>query len=365
MSYSPSCGNVYGTTRPPRVPIGQAIDVLLLREVRCHAKRLAARHATRPADREPADLLRGRHVALEQRRRQLADRDVVEPVARFVGRQERGNVHVEREQVADGVAVLGTREPADRRGAARIRPHGRRAIERRLEGGNDGIVGGFVRTRLVDRRHLPRAQLPDDLLPLDGMHGDVTARDRFERQACLLRRVVVAVEAVLLDERAMRRDGGASARDGGFDRLTTAGTAGRHACAALRQSAGGHRPPRGPRDWPSSRPCARRAGTWRGSYGARTVVSIPHAHVPPRPARVAPAAHVIERARDRRARDRSRRHRHRGGHPACAHHCSELPEVRGRRDVRRRPLSSRRAAGDGVAHGLPDRGRAGGAPHWR
>ena len=105
-----------------------------------------------------------------------------------------------------------------------------------------------------------------------------------------------------------------------------------------RQSAGGHRPPRGPRDWPSSRPCARRAGTWRGSYGARTVVSIPHVHAPPRPARVAPAAHVIERVRHRRARDRSRRHRHRGGHPACAHHCSELPEVRGLRDVRRRPL---------------------------
>ena len=58
------------------------------------------------SDREAADLLRGRHVAIQQRRREIADRHVVEAVAGFVGRQQRRGVDVEREQIADGVAGI-------------------------------------------------------------------------------------------------------------------------------------------------------------------------------------------------------------------------------------------------------------------
>ena len=65
------------------------------------------------ADREPADLLRRRDVAVEQRRREVADRHVVEAVAGLVGRQQRRDVDVERQQVADGVLVLGSRQPPD------------------------------------------------------------------------------------------------------------------------------------------------------------------------------------------------------------------------------------------------------------
>ena len=112
---------------------GKSLDVLLLREVWRHADRLAARRAARAPDRDAADLLRRRHIAIQQRRRQIADRHVVEAVARFVGWQQRRGVDVEREQIADGVLVFGAREAADRRRPPRIRLRRRRAIERRLQ----------------------------------------------------------------------------------------------------------------------------------------------------------------------------------------------------------------------------------------
>ena len=95
--------------------------------------RVAAGRAARAADRQAADLLRRRDVAVEQRRRQIADRHVVEAVAGLVGRQQRRDVDVEREQIADGVLVFGSGQPPDRGGAAGIRMRRGRAIERRLE----------------------------------------------------------------------------------------------------------------------------------------------------------------------------------------------------------------------------------------
>ena len=77
-------------------------------------------------DRQPADLLRRRQISFEQRRRQIAHRHVVEAVARLVAGQQRRDVDVEREQIADGVLVFGPVEPAERVGSARIRLRGRR-----------------------------------------------------------------------------------------------------------------------------------------------------------------------------------------------------------------------------------------------
>ena len=60
------------------------------------------------ADRQAADLARGRQILLEQRRRDAQHAGlVVEPVALVVGRQQVGDVHVQVQQVADGIAVLG------------------------------------------------------------------------------------------------------------------------------------------------------------------------------------------------------------------------------------------------------------------
>ena len=53
------------------------------------ADRVAAGRSAGAADRQPADLLRRRDVAIQQRRREIADRHVVEAVAGLVGRQQR------------------------------------------------------------------------------------------------------------------------------------------------------------------------------------------------------------------------------------------------------------------------------------
>ena len=88
------------------------VEVLLLRQVRGNPDGLAARRPARTPDGQAADLLGGRDVAIEQRRREIADRHVVEAVARFVRRQQRRDVDVERQEIADGVLVLGPRRAA-------------------------------------------------------------------------------------------------------------------------------------------------------------------------------------------------------------------------------------------------------------
>ena len=64
---------------------------------------------------------RRRDVAVQQRRREIADRHVVEAVARFVGGSSDGDVDVERQQIANGVLVFGAGQAAERVGAARVR----------------------------------------------------------------------------------------------------------------------------------------------------------------------------------------------------------------------------------------------------
>ena len=109
---------------------GKPVEMRLLRQVRPQADCRAARRETRPADRELADFFRCGDITLEQRRRQVADGDVVESVAGRIARQQRRGVDVERKQIANRVAVFGAVEPAERIGAAGIwrgNGHGRRA----------------------------------------------------------------------------------------------------------------------------------------------------------------------------------------------------------------------------------------------
>ena len=70
------------------------------------------------ADGQAADLARGRHVLVEQRRRRRQHRrDVVEPVAGIVDRQPFTGTHIHGKQIADGVAVLGAIQAMHRRAA--------------------------------------------------------------------------------------------------------------------------------------------------------------------------------------------------------------------------------------------------------
>ena len=133
---------------------GQPFDVLFLREVGRRPDRVAVGRHARPSDGHAADLLGRRDVAIEQCRREIADRHVVEAVARFVGRQQRRDVDVERQQIADRVLVLRAGQAPQRGGPPRVRRRGRGAIER-------GLVG----PRQSDRGHLTRTDFSDNLLP--------------------------------------------------------------------------------------------------------------------------------------------------------------------------------------------------------
>ena len=111
----------------------QAVEMLILREVLPNAVGVAAGRHARVADRQRADLLGRRQVALLQRRRHAEHvGDIVEAVGRIVGRQQRRDVHVDREHVANRVGVLGAVQAMQHRPAG-IGRRGRRPIELALE----------------------------------------------------------------------------------------------------------------------------------------------------------------------------------------------------------------------------------------
>ena len=112
---------MYRTDVPPRVPSGSPSNLIFLRQVRRQQNGVRGRRGERTADREAAHLLGRCEIPLQQRRRELPDTDVVEPVARVVFWQERRDVNVDTEQVADRVLILGAIQAAERLGAAWIR----------------------------------------------------------------------------------------------------------------------------------------------------------------------------------------------------------------------------------------------------
>ena len=83
----------------------------------------------------------------------------------LIGRQKRGGVDVERQQVPDRVLILGSIQAPQRFGAAGIRLCGRRRIERCFQPRQYREAIGLGRLRHVGRRHDARVQLAHHLLP--------------------------------------------------------------------------------------------------------------------------------------------------------------------------------------------------------
>ena len=81
--------------------------MLLLREIWWEGVGLAAGSPARDSNGKPADLLRRVEVPLQQRRRKVADRDIVEAVARIVAGQQRTDVDIDRQQVAHRIVIFG------------------------------------------------------------------------------------------------------------------------------------------------------------------------------------------------------------------------------------------------------------------
>ena len=117
----------------------QAVDALILRQLL--GELMDVDHDRRPqvAHGEPRDLLGRRDVALhDDGRDEQQIGDVVEAARRVIGGQQQLEIElarqvVEREQVADGVAVLGARQPPERRHLAGVRPRRRGLVERAFE----------------------------------------------------------------------------------------------------------------------------------------------------------------------------------------------------------------------------------------
>ena len=157
----------------------------------------------RIADRETADLGRGRDVGLHQRRRDAQHvGDVVEAFARVVARKQRRGIDRQIEQIADGVGVFRAIEAMQHR-RARVRSRGGGAVERVLHGRSEPIERGAVRPRRAGRRHHAGAHLPHHLFP--GLRVLVPACATSSRSSSeTARRItrVVTGDAVAIEQRA-------------------------------------------------------------------------------------------------------------------------------------------------------------------
>ena len=154
------------------------------------------------ADGAPADLHRRRDVAFDQRRRHGQDTgDVVETVGGVVGRQQRLDVDLEREQVADRVRVLAAIEPVQR-WRTRVRGDCRRGVEIGFEEASEPGQRLPVRPRLSGRRHHAGADLAHDRFPGLGVARGRAGIETVERQVAGTIDRVVAVDAVSIDQRA-------------------------------------------------------------------------------------------------------------------------------------------------------------------
>ena len=191
---------VHGKGMPRHQPAHRAerqpFEMDVLRQVLAHGIGVAADADAEITDRDRADLTRGRQIRLQQcRRAALRIGDVVEAERRVVGRQQRRHVHIEPQQIADRIAVLGAIQAAKHR-AAREWLH-RRPVEFALQPRDQPIVGGRVGALHAVRRHGADAKLAYDALPHVGVVRHARQVERLERQSGGLQARVVTRDAVL------------------------------------------------------------------------------------------------------------------------------------------------------------------------
>ena len=118
------------------------------------------------------------------------------------------------EQVADRVLIFGSIQAMERFGPAGIRAGGRGAIELGLQPRREPVVGGLVRPRPAGRRHEAGAKLPHDLFPDVRVGADIRHVQRVEREPGRLQLLVVAGDAVAIEDGALRDAADADAVDG-------------------------------------------------------------------------------------------------------------------------------------------------------
>ena len=191
-----------GAERHARHPV-------VLREIARQTKDLGGGRRRRTSHRHPADLARGGQVALQQRRRDAEHAgDVVEAVAGPVGRQQLRDVDLQVEEIAYGAVVLGPVEPVERLGAPRVRIVGRGPVELGLQPADETVVGRRIRPRTRQRRHRAGAQLADHGFPDVRRAGDPGHVVGIEREVGGAQPLVVAGDAVAVEEDPLPAVGG-------------------------------------------------------------------------------------------------------------------------------------------------------------
>ena len=125
------------------------------------------------------------------------------PWLNVVGRQQGRDIDLERQQVPDGVGVLGAIQPMED-GTAGIRPGQRRPVKRGRQITRQPRQHRRLRPRDADRGHGACTDLPDDLLPDLRVSGRVGNISRLERQACCWSAVVMASDTVPVNQGARR-----------------------------------------------------------------------------------------------------------------------------------------------------------------
>ena len=146
-------------------------------------------------------LLGGEDVPLEQRRRNREDiGNVVEPVVRLIGRQQRSRVGIEREQVANRVGILDLVQAMIRR-APRIRMRRGLSIELALQPRREAVERRLVGPTPPGRGHRAAADFQHHLFPQFRAGTDMLDVGLVEHEPGRFQFFVVAGDAVFGEER--------------------------------------------------------------------------------------------------------------------------------------------------------------------
>ncbi len=127
--------------------------------------------------------------------------EVVEAAVRgIVAGQQRLHVQIQREQIPNRVVVFGAIQPLHRADAPRIRMRRPRLIHRVLKLRSDRCIGRFIRPRIAQRRHRLRPQLHDHFLDGRRVWPRLRKIQRVQREPRCRSLMVVAIEAIILEE---------------------------------------------------------------------------------------------------------------------------------------------------------------------
>ena len=176
---------------------------IVLHHMQGNLESLDRRTRGRQTRREPRDLASHRHVALQVGGRNREDiREIVEAAVRgVVSGQQRFHVEVEREQVANRVAIFGAIEAMDRGDPAGIRSGRPGPIDVVLQRGRHRVIGGGIGTRPSGRRHRTGSKLRDHFFPDLRIRAGPCHVQVVERKSGGTESLVVAADAVGVEDR--------------------------------------------------------------------------------------------------------------------------------------------------------------------